>query len=139
MTVKQISVFLENKPGQMAELADLLSKNNINMQGLSLAEASDFGIARIIVDDVIDTMKVLRDADYICSATDVVVVALEDRSGSLSDVIHFLGANDINIEYMYAVPTGKAGAYMVLRVPDADKAVYVLKKNNIKLISRDNW
>jgi len=123
----------------MAELADLLSKNDVNMQGLSLAEASDFGIARIIVDDVIHTMQVLRDADYICSATDVVVVALEDRSGSLSDVIHFLGASDINIEYMYAVPTGKAGAYMVLRVPDVDKASYVLKKNGIKLISRDNW
>ena len=83
MTVKQISVFVENKPGKLMELAKLLEENSIDMRALSVAETEDFGILRIIVDDVYDTIRVLKDASYVCSVTDVVAVELPDQPGSL--------------------------------------------------------
>ena len=102
MTVKQISVFLENKPNAMAKFTDVLSENHIDMRALSLAETSDFGIVRIIVDDVYNAMQVIKEAGYICSATKVLAVAIPDEPGGLAKVIHNLGANEINVEYMYA-------------------------------------
>lgn len=139
MTVKQISVFLENKPGTMAKFTDVLSKNNINLRALSLAEASDFGIARIIVDDVYNAVQVLKDADYICSATNVLAVAIPDEAGALSGVIHALGENEINLEYMYAFTTSQKNlAYMILRVEDNEKAISVLSKNGVKLVSQES-
>ena len=78
MTVKQISVFLENKPGKLADFTDVLSKNEIDMRALSLAEAEDFGIVRIIVDDVYNASTVLKDAGYVFSITKVLAVAIPD-------------------------------------------------------------
>ena len=139
MTVKQISVFLENKPSAMAEFTDVLSKNNIDMRALSLAEAADFGIVRIIVDDVYNTMQVIKDAGYICSAAKVLAVAIPDEPGGLAKVIHYLGENDINMEYMYAFTTQqKDVAYMIFRVKDNEKAIQVLSKNGVKLASQDD-
>lgn len=139
MTVKQISVFLENKPSAMAEFTDVLSKNNIDMRALSLAEAADFGIVRIIVDDVYNTMQVIKDAGYICSAAKVLAVAIPDEPGGLAKVIHCLGENDINMEYMYAFTTRqKDVAYMIFRVKDNEKAIQVLTKNGVKLASQDD-
>lgn len=139
MTVKQISVFLENKPGAMAEFTDVLSKNNIDMRALSLAEASDFGIVRIIVDDVYNAMQVIKDAGYICSAAKVLAVAIPDEPGGLAKVIRYLGDNGINVEYVYAfTTTQKDVAYMIFRVKDNEKAIQVLTKNGVKLMSQDD-
>lgn len=139
MTVKQISVFLENKPGTMAKFTEVLSKNNINMRALSLAEASDFGIARIIVDDVYNAMQVLKDEDYICSATKVLAVAIPDEAGAMAKVVAVLGESHINLEYMYAFTTTKKDlAYMILRVEDNEKAIQVLSKNGVKLIAQED-
>ena len=139
MTVKQISVFLENKPGSMAKFTDVLSKNNIDMRALSLAEASDFGIARIIVDDVYNAMQVIKEEGYICSATKVLSVAIPDEPGGLSKVIHFLGDSGINVEYMYAFTTRQKDlAYMIFRVQDNEKAIQVLSKNGVKLVCQDD-
>ena len=107
MTVKQISVFLENKPGRLAEFTDVLSKNNIDMRALSLAEAEDFGIVRIIVDDVYNASTVLKDAGYVFSITKVLAVAIPDEPGGLSKVIRVLGDSSVNVEYMYAFITRK--------------------------------
>lgn len=139
MTVKQISVFLENKPSAMAKFTDVLSKNNIDMRALSLAEASDFGIVRIIVDDVYNAMQVIKDEGYICSATNVLAVAIPDEPGGLAKVIHYLGDGGINVEYMYAF-TGrqKDMAYMIFRVEDNEKAIQILSKNDVKMISQDD-
>ncbi len=139
MTVKQISVFLENRPGAMAEFTDVLSQNSIDMRALSLAEASDFGIVRIIVDDVYNTMQVIKDAGYICSAAKVLAVAIPDEPGGLAKVIRYLGDNGINVEYVYAfTTTQKDVAYMIFRVKDNEKAISVLTKNGVKLMSQDD-
>lgn len=138
MTVKQISVFLENKPGRLAEFTDVLSENNINMRALSLAEASDFGIVRVIVDDVYNTSTVLKDHDYIFSITKVLAVEMPDEPGALSRVIRVLGDNEVNVEYMYAFTSRKKdSAYMIIRVADNKKAIEVLQKNGIRPVCQD--
>ena len=139
MTVKQISVFLENKPGALAKFTDVLSKNKIDMRALSLAESSDFGIVRMIVKDVFNAMQVLKDEGYICSATNVLAVAIPDEPGGLANVIYYLGVEDINVEYMYAFTTRQKDlAYMIFRVEDNEKAASVLAKNGVKLVSQDS-
>lgn len=138
MTVKQISVFLENKPGKLADFTDILSRNLIDMRALSLAEAEDFGIVRIIVDDVYNASTILKDEGYVFSITKVLAVAIPDEPGGLSKVIRILGENDVNVEYMYAFTTRKAGvAYMIFRVEDNQKATEVLKANGMKPICQD--
>lgn len=138
MTVKQISVFLENKPGRLAEFSDVLSKNDIDLRALSLAEAEDFGIVRIIVDDVYKTSTVLKDANYVFSITKVLAVSIPDEPGGLSKVIRVLGDSDVNVEYMYAFITRKKGfAYMIFRVEDNQKAVQVLQQSGIRPICQE--
>ena len=138
MTVKQISVFLENKPGRLAEFTDVLSKNGIDLRALSLAEAEDFGIVRIIVDDVYKTSTVLKEANYVFSITKVLAVAIPDEPGGLSKVIRVLGDSDVNVEYMYAFITRKKGlAYMIFRVEDNHKAVHVLQQSGIRPICQE--
>lgn len=138
MTVKQISVFLENKPGRLADFTDILSKNQIDMRALSLAEAEDFGIVRIIVDDVYNASTILKDEGYVFSITKVLAVAIPDEPGGLSKVIRILGENDVNVEYMYAFTTRKAGvAYMILRVEDNKKAIEVLQSNGIRPVCQE--
>ena len=102
MSIKQISVFVENKPGSMSAMTAVLAENNINMRALSLAETSDFGIVRIIVDDIYKATTVLKDAGYIHSVTDVIAVGLPNIPGGLNKVLNILEGVGLNIEYMYA-------------------------------------
>lgn len=139
MTIKQISVFLENKPNAMAKFVEVLSNNSIDMRALSLAEASDFGIVRVIVDDVYNAMQVLKGEGYICSATKVLAVAIPNHPGGLTQVIQCLGNSGINVEYMYAFTTSQKDlAYMIFRVADNEKAIQILTKNDVKLICQDD-
>lgn len=138
MTVKQISVFIENKPGCLADIADVLYRSQIDMRALSIAESRDFGILRIIVDDSYKTACVLRDAGYIFSITPVLAVAIPDEAGSLLNILNILRDHSINLEYTYAFITRKKDlAYMILRVEDNEKAAEILAKHNITLISQD--
>jgi len=138
MTVKQISVFLENKPGQLAEFADVLRKNGIDMRALSMAETKDFGILRIIVNDPDKTGEVLKNEQYVFSVTPVLAVEISDASGGLYEILHLLADANINLEYTYAFITRKKGvAYTVLRVDDNEKAADVLETNGIKLASEE--
>lgn len=138
MTVQQISVFLENKPGGLATFAKVLSENHINMRAMCIAETPDFGILRIIVDDVYNTMCTIREAGYICSATKVLAVEIPDKPGSLLNTLTVLGENGINLEYSYAFTTSKKDvAYMILRVNDNERAVEVLTGHGIRLITQE--
>ncbi len=138
MTVKQISVFLENKPGRLADFTDVLSGNGVDMRALSLAEAADFGIARIIVNDVYNASTVLKDAGYIFKITKVLAIEIPDEPGALSKTIRLLGDGGVNLEYMYAFTTRKKGrAYMILRVEDNQKAGEILTKAGIKPVCQD--
>lgn len=135
MTAKQISVFLENKPGQLSEFTRLLEKNEINMHALSLADGEDFGILRIIVDDSYKTACVLKEAGFVFSITPVLAVEIPDKPGSLVKVLDLLGENQVNLEYTYAFTTRRKDmAYMIFRVANNEKAIEVLNASGIKLI-----
>ena len=124
MTINQISVFLENKPGQLAEFTRLLEENQIDMRALSIAETQDFGILRLIVDDPYKTVNVVKEAGYICAVTPVLAVELSDKPGSLVKLLTALGEGGINVEYSYAfIARKKDVAYMAFRVNDPEKAV----------------
>lgn len=138
MTVKQISVFVENKAGKLAELTDYLHQHEIDMRALSIAETQDFGIVRLIVDDTYKTSCVLKEAGYVASITPVLAVEIPDEPGSLFQILKMLGDGGVNLDYMYAFLTRKkATAYMILRVEDNEKAIEILGKNGIHTISQD--
>lgn len=138
MTVKQISIFVENKPGKLAELTEYLNQSNIDMRALSIAEAQDFGIVRIIVNDAYKTSCVLKEAGYVASITPVVAIEMPDEPGSLFRILKILGDGGVNLEYMYAFLTRKQStAYMVLRVEDNEKAIEILSRNGIHTISQE--
>ena len=136
MMVKQISVFLENKPGKLKELTDVLRENNINMRALSVADAQDFGIVRLIVDDVYNASTVIKDAGYVSSTKDVMAIELSDQPGSLANVLDIFGEN---VEYMYAFNTHTSGkAHLIFRVTDIKKGAEVLKASDVRLISQED-
>ena len=139
MSLKQISVFLENKPGMMFSVTELLAQNNIDMRALSLAETSEFGIVRLIVDDVYATSTVLKDAGFIHNVTKVLGVAIPDEPGGLHRVLEVLKAADINVEYMYAFLGGKESehAYMIFRVQDNKAAVAAMAAKGIRCVDQD--
>ena len=138
MNVKQISVFLENKPGYLFSVTKVLAQHDIDMRAFSLAESSDFGIARIIVDDVLSTATVLKDAGFVCSLTPVLAVSVPDVPGGLSQVLELLAADEINVEYMYAFLGGTSNkAYMIFRVADVARAAASLTASGIRLVGQD--
>ena len=140
MTLNQISVFVENKPGKLQLLTDVLAKNNINMRALSLAETSDFGIVRMIVDDLQTASDMLRDEGFIYSITKVLGVAIPDEPGGLNRVLHILSADGVNVEYIYAFLGGRdaAHAYMIFHVQDAEAAVAALAAQGVDCIAQDD-
>jgi hypothetical protein len=138
MDVKQISVFLENKPGTLNEMTRVLTEHNVDLRALSLAEASDFGIARFIVSDVLDTVNILKEAGYVSSLTSVVVAEIPDEPGALNKVLQIFTEHSINVEYMYAILGSKAGkAYMIFRVHDTMKAMGALMTNGISILDQE--
>ena len=139
MTVKQISVFLENRPGALAEFTRILEKSSIDLRALSLAESEDFGIVRVIVDDPYKTIRILKEEGYICSVTKVIAVEIADKPGSLVKMLNVLGDNNVNLEYSYAFLAKKANsAFMILRVADNEKAIKVLTQNGIRPICHED-
>lgn len=140
MSIKQISVFVENKPGAMSAMTGVLAENNIDMRALSLAETADFGIVRIIVDNVYAATTVLKDAGYIHSVTDVLGVAIPNVPGGVNKVLNVLEDAGINIEYMYAFlgKKEKNHAYMIFRVQDDAAATKALMENNIRSLNQND-
>ena len=139
MSIQQISVFAENKPGTMKALTDVLAANRIDMRALSFAEAKEFGIVRIIADNVYAAVTALKDAGFIYSLTPVLGVAIPDEPGGLTQVLHLLYNAEVNVEYMYAFLGGKRAnsAYMILRVQDEAAASAVLKAAGIRLVDQE--
>ena len=137
MNIKQISVFLENKPGSLYGMTGVLAQHKIDMRAFSLAESSDFGIARIIVDDVYAAANVLKEAGYIYSLTPVLGVAIPDTPGGLNKVLQVLTDAKVNVEYMYAFLGGKdtEHAYMIFRVQDNAAAVAALASRGIQVVT----
>ena len=137
MSVKQVSVFLENRPGALLEMTRVLADSNIDMRAFSLAEARDFGIARIIVEDVYKTTINLKDAGFIASVSSVLAVAIPDVPGGLSQVLTVLTSIGVNIEYMYAFLGAQNEAYMIFKVTSHHKAQDALRAAGIRLVDQD--
>ena len=137
MSIKQISVFLENKPGQLKKMTSVLAAHEIDMRALSVAETKDFGIARLVVDDVLEAVNVLKEADFIAKLTPVLAIAIDDKAGGLDKLLNYFTEADVNIEYMYAFMTGKQ-AYMIFRVADTKAAEAKLKNKGLRILSQED-
>ena len=138
MNVRQISVFLENRPGALLGMTRVLAEHSIDMRAFSLAETSDFGIARIIVNDVDKTTSVLRDAGYVHSITPVIAAAISNSPGGLNQALDALSGAGVNVEYMYAFVGGsKDSAFMIFRVADDVKAVEALRGAGVRLAEQE--
>ena len=139
MSMKQISVFVENKPGALYALTAVLAQGQIDMRALSLAETKDFGIVRLIVNDLYKTTTLLKDAGYVHSLTPVVGVAIPDVPGGLNRVLQVLTDAKVNVEYMYAFLGGKNvdHAYMIFRVADDKAAETALASRGIQVLDQE--
>jgi hypothetical protein len=138
MSVKQISVFLENKKGRLAELTEALERESINMRALSLADTADFGVLRIIVDDVERCVAVLKAAGFVAQVTEVIAIEVEDKPGGLHRILQVLDAAAITVEYLYAyVEKRKAAAVVICKVDDRGKAGEALRRAGIATIAAD--
>ena len=136
MTVEQLSVFVENKPGKLVLALETLSEAGIDLRALSLADTSDFGILRIIVDKPAQALKVLKDAGYLVKSNEVIPVAVGDKPGGLVAVLRILADAGVDVEYTYAfVAHSRDSAYVILRVTDNDQAVKALTENGVTPLS----
>jgi hypothetical protein len=135
MRVEQISVFLENRAGRLAEITRVLGDAGVNIRALSLADTSDFGILRLIVSDNDKAKGVLKEHGFTVGKTSVVAVEVEDRPGGLNRILEILSKEGVNVEYMYAfVQHSGANALMIFRFDDIDAAVKLLQDNDIKVL-----
>lgn len=131
--ITQLSIFVNNEPGRLAGIAAVLKDCGINMRAFNLAESTEFGILRAIVDDPEESYEKLKSTGIIVKKTDVIGVVIQDTPGSLLQAVDILGKANINIEYGYAY-TGRTNAAFFIRVDDPEKAVEVLKDAGIRLI-----
>ncbi len=130
-TMKQVSVFVENKPGRLASVTEVLFKAGINLRAFAIAEAGDFGIIRMIVDRPEEAYRALKDAGFTVAINDVIGVEVKDEPGSLYRIAKALGDENVNIEYVYAFTFGGEKALIILRVDDVDRAIEVLEREGV--------
>ena len=136
MSIKQLTIFVENKQGTLVDITDTLARNDINIRALSIADTQDFGILRLIVNDNDTALKTLSDEGYLIKTTDVVGVKIGDAPGKLSTALNVLDENKINMEYLYAfMARTEKHAYVVLRVADNDAAEKALEDAGFHLIT----
>ncbi|GAW91265.1 ACT domain-containing protein [Calderihabitans maritimus] len=136
MKVKQISVFLENKSGRLAAVTRVLGEEDINIRALSIADTSDFGILRLIVNQPEKAYRALKDHGFTVSMTDVIAVEMPDQPGGLAEVMAVMEEHNLNIEYLYAF-IGKVpnGALVIFRVENIDEALKILEEKGITVLS----
>ena len=138
MTVRQISVFLENRPGSLAEVTRYLAEEHINLRAMSIAESRDFGTIRIIASDQDACAEALSKRGYQYNEVDVLAAEMPDRPGGIAEVAEIIAQENINIEYGYAMVEKKENsAIIVLRVDDPYRASIVLRSKGVRLLSED--
>ena len=138
MSIHQISVFLENRTGQLAEITKLLHDNHVDIRAISIAETSDYGLARMIVDDAQKASTVLLQHGDILSMTPVWAVEVPDQPGGLAELLGLLAENHIDVEYMYSLFAHTEGkAYMVLRITNEPVFLSVLGTNRVRIVNMD--
>ena len=138
MKVRQISIFLENRSGRLASVLKEVGRAGVNIRALSLADTSDFGILRLIVDDVDTCVKALRATGHTFSLTEVLAVEVPDRPGGLAGILDVLSAADLNVEYMYAfVSRATEKALVVFRFERIDAAIAALQKAGVSVVEAE--
>ncbi|MBP3271509.1 MAG: ACT domain-containing protein [Ruminococcus sp.] len=137
MTVKQLSVFVENRAGRLSTITRLLGDNGINIRAMSIADTKDFGILRLIVNDSEKALEVLKANSYAVTCTNVLALRLSDKPGGLADAMTCLYKDNISVEYMYAafISETEETAYLILRTDKTDEAVTALTEGGFKLVS----
>ncbi len=136
MTLKQISVFLENKQGTLAKATKVFGDNGIDLIALSIADTADFGIMRCIVNKPELALKLLAEEGFAASTTEVLAVEVPDQPGGLASVLALMDANELNVEYLYSfVRTPNENALIMFRVEDTEKCEALLRQNDIRLFS----
>ena len=138
MIIKQLSIFVENKRGRLAEITGLLHEAQIDIRALCIADTKNFGILRLIVDDPDKAEQVLKENDCTVSLTNVLTIRIDDQPGGLATPMKILSDYDISVEYMYAfISKDVNSAYVILRVDDNDKAIEVFQKNDVTMVSAE--
>ncbi len=138
MLIKQISVFVENKKGRLYSLTKTLAENKIDLKALSIADTAEFGILRCIVNDPAAALKIVKDAGFTATMTEVLGIEVEDVPGGLAHVLEILQENDISIEYLYSfVGTSSDNAIIIFRVEDTQKAYDALLDSGLKILTEE--
>ncbi len=132
MAINQITIFLENKAGALLDVTKLLSENKVDLRAINIAETADYGLLRLITADNKQAEKVLKKENLIFTETPVLAVAIDDKTGALTDLLAIFAKNDINVHYMYSIFGSQDGkAYMIMQISDIEKATAILAENNI--------
>lgn len=135
MSIHQLSVFVENKSGRLLSITKILKEHSVDIRAFSIADTTDFGILRLIVDKPDEAREALKQAGFMVRLTEVIAVSIADHPGALADVLEILSNNGISVEYAYAFITRRdQGAYVILRVEDNVKAARILQENSIELL-----
>ncbi len=139
MKVTQISLFLENRKGRLAEVCSLLGETGVNIRALTIAETDEFGVLRMVVDNPEKALQSLRANNFVASVTDIVAIEVGDRPGGLAEVLKTLNENSLNIEYMYGFVEKKSdNALMVFRFDEPDRAIEVLQGAGLSVVGRSD-
>ena len=138
MSLKQLSIFLENRTGQLAEITSVLAQNNVDLRALHISETADYGVLRLIASEWERAQEILKDSQILVSTSDVISVSVPDKPGGLSSLLSVLADEDIDVSYMYSV-FGKTngGANMVFKVADVEKVEKILTDKGFKIDTID--
>ena len=134
MTIKQLSVFIENRDGSLAEVASKLAENGINIASLSLADTSDYGMLRMVVSEPKRAKEILKEAGFSAMITEVIAIKLPNKMGTLNDVLVHFAEKNISIEYMYVLSTSDISS-IIMKITDVEKGVKTLLDNGFELLS----
>ena len=138
MSIRQLSIFIENKPGRVAQVTEVIAKAKVDIRALSIADTSNFGILRLIVNKPDEAVDALKKANITVSITSVIAIGIDDSPGEFSNVARILADKGIEIEYMYAfIGRDKNRAFVILKVEQEDKASEVLKSNNVSILTTE--
>ncbi len=138
MQIQQLSVFIENKPGRLAEITEVLAGTGIDIRAISVADTSDFGILRVIVDRPKDAVEALKAHGMTVSLTNVIAVGIEDNPGSFAKVVRLLSDKGFDLEYMYAfISRDKGKAFVIVRVDQGQQAAETLQAEGMEILTQD--
>lgn len=137
MFAKQLTVFIENRSGRLSEVLSVLKENNVNILSLSLADTTEFGLLRLIVDNAALGKEKLQENGFSSLLSDVSIIKIQHKSGSLQELLKVIDAGGVSIEYMYGLSIESTEAYVVLKASDAEKLDAILKENGITTLSSE--